>query len=206
LVSDTPAPTKIKPKGGKKPVLTSKQMAARYRALYSMLLELSFTPDQQVTATKYAVKGIGNTSNDGRVPAYDCMGELYRAMGGDEISRYYEGLRQASLDALMAKFAEIDESQGHPTKQPKKQAPAKPEQHIETNIRDGRAGKKAAPRRAAQEQPAYDAYEEEQKQGGGEEMGQCNFCLRQDPSFNDESLDIHYWKECPVLTTCWECD
>ena len=31
-------------------------------------------------------------------------------MGGDEISRFYEGLRQASLDALMAKFAEIDES------------------------------------------------------------------------------------------------
>ena len=45
LVSDAPPPTKAKPKGGKKPVLTSKQIAARYRALYSMLLELSFTPD-----------------------------------------------------------------------------------------------------------------------------------------------------------------
>jgi len=44
------------------------------------------------------------------------MGELYRAMGGDEISKHYEGLRQASLDALMAKFAEIDEGQGRPTK------------------------------------------------------------------------------------------
>ena len=31
-------------------------------------------------------------------------------LGGDEISKYYEGLRQASLDALMAKFAEIDEA------------------------------------------------------------------------------------------------
>jgi hypothetical protein len=38
------------------------------------------------------------------------MGELYRIMGGDEISRYTDGLRQASLDSLMAKFAEIDET------------------------------------------------------------------------------------------------
>lgn len=55
-----------------------------------------------------------------RVPAYDCMGELYRSLGGDELSKYYTGLRQASLDALMNKFTEIDEDKGLPTKQPKK--------------------------------------------------------------------------------------
>ena len=80
---------------------------------------------------------------------------------------------------------------------------------IETNIREGRAGKKAPPRRAAQEQQQVDdTYEEEQKHGGGveEPKWECNFCLRVDPSFNEESLDIHYWKECPMLTTCWECD
>lgn len=37
-------------------------------------------------------------------------------MGGEEISKYYEGLRQVSLDALMVKFAEIDEATGRPTK------------------------------------------------------------------------------------------
>ena len=60
-------------------------------------------------AVKYSVKGIAHTQNDVRVPAYDCMGELYRVLGGDEISRYTDGLRQASLDSLMAKFAEIDD-------------------------------------------------------------------------------------------------
>ena len=34
----------------------------------------------------------------------------------------------------------------------------------------------------------------------------CNFCDRFDPNFNSESIDIHYWKECPMLTTCWECE
>lgn len=27
----------------------------------------------------------------------------------------------------------------------------------------------------------------------------CNFCGKYDPGFNEESLDIHYWKECPML-------
>lgn len=34
----------------------------------------------------------------------------------------------------------------------------------------------------------------------------CNFCGRYDENFNSESIDIHYWKECPMLTTCWECE
>ena len=41
-------------------------------------------------------------------------------LGGDELSKHYAGLRQATLDALMAKFTEIDENIGLPTKQPKK--------------------------------------------------------------------------------------
>lgn len=59
------------------------------------------------------------------------MGELYRVMGGEALSQFYEGLRQAQLDQLIAKFAEIDDSRGMPTKQPKKIVQ---KQEIETNI------------------------------------------------------------------------
>ena len=84
-----------------------------------MLLTHSFTNDQLSFVAKYAVKGIGHSQNDVRALAYDCMGELYRIMGSDELSKFYEDLRQASLDALMTKFAEIDDGAA-PTKQPKK--------------------------------------------------------------------------------------
>ena len=33
----------------------------------------------------------------------------------------------------------------------------------------------------------------------------CTFCHRYDEAFNEESLDIHFWKECPMLAQCWEC-
>lgn len=82
--------------------------------LHKMLCNFSFERDQQVQAAKYAVKGLNNTSNDVRLPAYDCMAELYRIMGGDSLSPYYDGLKQAQLDVLLGKFSEVDA--GVPTK------------------------------------------------------------------------------------------
>lgn len=33
----------------------------------------------------------------------------------------------------------------------------------------------------------------------------CQFCGRQDPSFTPEALDVHYWRECPMLIQCEFC-
>jgi hypothetical protein len=33
----------------------------------------------------------------------------------------------------------------------------------------------------------------------------CQFCGLYDPSFTDEKLDMHYWKDCPMLTSCEQC-
>jgi len=33
----------------------------------------------------------------------------------------------------------------------------------------------------------------------------CEFCDRHDPSFTEEALDVHYWRECPMLTECQLC-
>ena len=47
LINESPPPVKGKPgKAAKKVVLTSKQIAARYRALYEMIVANAFTPDQ----------------------------------------------------------------------------------------------------------------------------------------------------------------
>ena len=31
------------------------------------------------------------------------------------------------------------------------------------------------------------------------------FCGRYDPNFTEDMLDMHYWKECPMLTSCKFC-
>jgi hypothetical protein len=34
----------------------------------------------------------------------------------------------------------------------------------------------------------------------------CQFCGRHDPSFDDATLDLHFWRDCPMLMTCAECE
>lgn len=48
---------------------------------------------------------------------------------------------------------------------------------------------------------------EESAEGEGEEEMPftCQFCQRQDPSFTPEGLDMHYWKDCPMLIQCEYC-
>eukprot|EP00962_Isochrysis_galbana_P017679 scaffold5082_cov106-Isochrysis_galbana.AAC.4 len=38
------------------------------------------------------------------------------------------------------------------------------------------------------------------------EPDQCQFCLRRDPAWeSEEALDLHFWKECPMLSSCDQC-
>ena len=132
-------------------------------------------------------------------------------MGGDEMSRYYEGLRQAQLDTLMQRFQEIDENQGRPVKQAKK-AP-EPKVTVSTNI--GKAGKRPPVKTQARQEDPYgeEDYGSPAKAGGfgGADHGgngehTCGFCGESDPNWNEEAIDMHYWKDCQMLTTCWECE
>jgi centrosomal protein CEP104 len=41
--------------------------------------------------------------------------------------------------------------------------------------------------------------------GAGEDYTICMFCGKQDPTWNEDGLDLHYWKECPLLSPCHAC-
>jgi centrosomal protein CEP104 len=40
---------------------------------------------------------------------------------------------------------------------------------------------------------------------GGDEYCQCMFCGASDPGWNEDALDLHYWKDCTFLTPCPAC-
>jgi centrosomal protein CEP104 len=33
----------------------------------------------------------------------------------------------------------------------------------------------------------------------------CQFCNQYSPTFSPETLDMHYWKDCPMLSSCPAC-
>lgn len=43
------------------------------------------------------------------------------------------------------------------------------------------------------------------KNSTGEDYTVCMFCGKSDPSWNEDGLDLHYWKECPLLSPCHAC-
>ena len=85
-----------------------------------------------------------------------------------------------------------------------------PEQIIETNIGKPQGSKKSTQpqKQQARKQEAHKPEPEYHHQQVEEEVDDrtCTFCGRHDPNFNEETLDMHYWQECPMLTLCWECD
>jgi hypothetical protein len=36
--------------------------------------------------------------------------------------------------------------------------------------------------------------------------GYCQFCGMEDPAFTEEKLDLHYWQDCRMLTSCKQCE
>ena len=53
--------------------------------------------------------------------------------------------------------------------------------------------------------PAQDGKSESLEESQDVDPFTCQFCGRYDPSFTEDTLDMHYWKECPVLTSCKLC-
>jgi len=52
----------------------------------------------------------------------------------------------------------------------------------------------------------FAAAQEPTEEDDGELQGFCQFCGLEDPTFTDETLDLHYWKDCTMLTSCKQCE
>lgn len=42
-------------------------------------------------------------------------------------------------------------------------------------------------------------------EGEGDDFTQCMFCGASDKTWNEELLDVHYWRDCPLLSACPAC-
>lgn len=153
----------------------------------SLLKEITESHDLQPNILNaiaaFAVKHLDHSNGDVRNSSISLLVALHARLGNG-IRSHFGNVRPAQLEILEAEFSR---SEGGAFNQPAKQKAAKVETHI-----------KHSPQKKA---PSTG------NAGGNVDPSKvCDFCERYDPSFSDSTkLDVHLWKECPMLIVCNLC-
>uniref|UniRef100_A0A1A7XHW2 Centrosomal protein of 104 kDa n=1 Tax=Iconisemion striatum TaxID=60296 RepID=A0A1A7XHW2_9TELE len=100
-----------------------------------------------------------------------------------------------SLQQQLAVLKDITEKENESSKEPKR------EQH--NVVKESPKGAKAS---VAKGPPSKTTDGEDGVQQSVKYLDNlCIFCGKKDASFTEDGLDIHYWKQCPMLRRCDEC-
>jgi centrosomal protein CEP104 len=129
---------------------------------------------------EYALTGFKNSNQDVRTAAYNLLLSIYSCVGSRLLSSLGD-LRPAQLEMLQSGFAEVDG--GKPRKEPPPIREVKNDRATPVRTRQSEVPRQEAPKASG-----------------------CPFCGRTDSAFkNEDNLDIHWWKDCPMLVACALC-
>ena len=128
-------------------------------------------------------------------------------------------------DALMAALDEAMPTSGAPSRsgsvapsappaprrarRPRRARPGARRPRVRSRRRRPRRRRRCRAPAAATGAPPAEAEAAAGEEGEGEyedDPFTCQFCGLYDPSFTEEKLDMHFWKDCPLLTSCRQCD
>jgi len=140
-------------------------------------------------------RALESSSGAVRSKATELALEIYSLVGDLQLmAAHLADLKQPAIrDSLMAAFEQADQ-------QPMGASGGAQQQPACIACGGGRAAGAASPPPGGPAQqfppPPGDADGDEHT---------CQFCGRHDPTFDEEKLDLHFWKECPMLMPCEQC-
>jgi centrosomal protein CEP104 len=185
----------------KKKTMHARVYSSRLQLLTAIVQELGVQPDRRDglpldPTMQLAMDWFSNPTAEVRENVVKLVAACHAHVGLERIGKYLANLRQSQREVFDAEFEKTDDqSRGGPT----------PQRHVAGNSanagrpQDGSGSRGTAPRTPA---PAMEV-------GAAEDEDfddfTCQFCGRRDDSFTSEALDVHYWRECPMLTQCEYC-
>jgi centrosomal protein CEP104 len=192
-------------KSAKKSTASVRQQAGKYKLLNEILINTPITkPAEQKTCLTFSIEGFKNSSKEIRDNAYNCIIELYRVMGSS-IKKFLDDLRPAQIELLEKGFNEVDgidpDEQNYDNE---------PNVTVETNIKPYGAKKGKQKNEESKKKSQLDKLGESpnnfESSFKADNDNMCQFCGKYEMGWDQEQLDIHFWRDCPMLTSCPGCN
>jgi len=198
--------------------------------LTSLVLEFGVQPERpeglplEPTA-KLAMDWYGNASSEVRENAVRLVAACYSHVGLNRIEKHLANLRHSQRETFEAEFQKVDNGEvatsasrggsgrasaaddtvaysqhGTVPMRASQPPPMPPSQRMTSGGVSG-----AAHAEAHEIWKASTAGMAEYDGGDDDDETTCQFCGHQDPTWTSETMDVHYWRECPMLTSCEHC-
>ncbi|EAR95577.1 centrosomal protein, putative (macronuclear) [Tetrahymena thermophila SB210] len=161
---------------------------------------------------EYAAKQMVHANNEVRTSAINLITEAYNQVGEGQIEPYIANLPEQQRDILSEAFSQNGGGGGKnssPQKQEKKTVVTTNIQHQGARHDDKGPNKKGKQPSANDKSPSQKDSKKQNnssKMQASDVMEVCEFCHVHNPTFADKKdLDIHLWRECPMLLLCPHC-
>ncbi len=172
-----------------------KHLQGRYAFLARLIGNFGYNSSEVPlnTIMSYAIKGYTNPQNTVREAALQVIISIYR-YEGDKVRPYFKDLRPAQINTIEDALAAIDGLDA-----------------------DAAAGRRNNNNNDAMGDMGGEEFNDGNEmvnnsqmfntgaEGGVENPNTCQFCGLFDINFNEDSLAMHQYKECPMLIQCFKC-
>jgi len=173
----------------KKKSVNPRVYIARLQLLAAMVTEAGVQPESKEglpldPTVQLAMDWFNHKDGEVRENAVKLVAACYAHAGLKRIEKHLANIRQAQRDIFDEEFDRVDAGDGLELGQPQTHRSA--------------ASNRSTPKGPAKAVPIPEEAEPE-------DLTTCQFCGMHNAEATQEAMDVHFWRECPMLTQCQYC-
>ena len=190
----------------KKNLANSKNhLSGRYNFLHRLIQNFGYNEDEVPLQTimNYAIKGYENPQKAVRDAALSLIVILYK-FAGDKIRPYYSNLRPAQINNIEDNIAQNDELNDQINNNGQMNEDI--DDQGDYNYNNNNINNNLDDEMINNSQMLSKEQQNEYNMGNNDDTEHtCQFCGLFNPNFTSEQIDLHQYKECPMLIPCFKC-